>query len=69
MSAGAIAELYRGDFARDYRGIGQESARVILVEAGPEIFSMFKANLRDYAREALEKRSVEVRTGALITDA
>ena len=27
-SAGAIAELYRGDFARDYPGIPQEKARV-----------------------------------------
>jgi NADH dehydrogenase len=62
-SAGALAELYRGDFARDYRGISQESARVVLVEAGPEVFSMFKPSLRTYAREALEKRSVEVLTG------
>jgi NADH:quinone reductase (non-electrogenic) len=62
-SAGAIAELYRGDFARDYRAIAQEQARVVLVEAGPEVFSMFKPNLRTYAREALEKRTVEVVTG------
>jgi NADH dehydrogenase len=62
-SAGAIAELYRGDFARDYRGIAQDQARVVLVEAGPEVFSMFEPNLRTYAREALEQRTVEVVTG------
>jgi NADH dehydrogenase len=62
-SAGAIAELYRGDFARDYRGIDQKRARVVLVEGGPEVFAMFKPNLRTYAREALEKRTVEVVTG------
>jgi NADH dehydrogenase len=62
-SAGAIAELYRGDFAKDYRGIPQEKARVVLVEAGPEIFSMFAPKLRTYACEALEERGVEVVTG------
>ena len=46
-SAGALAELYRGDFARDYPNVPQEKARIILVEAGPEVFSMFKENLRD----------------------
>ena len=55
-SAGAIAELYRGDFARDYPNVPQEKARIVLVEAGPEVFSMFKQNLRDVhgegAREA-----------------
>jgi NADH dehydrogenase len=62
-SAGALAELYRGDFARDYPAVAQEQARVVLVEAGPEIFSMFKPNLREYAAEALTKRTVEVVTG------
>jgi NADH dehydrogenase len=66
-SAGAIAELYRGDFAKDYRGIPQEKARVVLVEAGPEIFSMFAPKLRTYAREALEERGVEVVTGERVS--
>jgi NADH dehydrogenase len=65
-SAGAIAELYRGDFARDYPRVPEEKARVILVEAGDEIFSMFKPNLRRYAAEALEKRTVEVMTGEIV---
>jgi len=65
-SAGALAELYRGDFSRDYKQVPQEKARVILVEAGPELFSMFKPNLRTYAVKALEKRSVEVMTGEIV---
>ena len=65
-SAGAIAELYRGDLAKDYPGIPEEKARVLLVEAGAEIFSMFKESLRAYARDALEKRTVEVITGELV---
>ncbi len=45
-SAGAIAELYRGLFSKDYPDVPQEKARIVLVEAGPEIFAMFKPKLR-----------------------
>ena len=41
-TAGAIAELYRADFAKDYPSLPQDEARVILVEAGPELFSMLR---------------------------
>ena len=65
-TAGALAELYRGDFAKDYPGVEPEDARVILVEAGPELFGMFKPKLREYAQEALTKRDVEVKTGEIV---
>ena len=66
-TAGAIAELYRAVFARDYPAVPQEKARVILVEAGPELFSMFKPRLRKYAAKALAERTVEVMTGAMVS--
>jgi NADH dehydrogenase len=62
-TAGALAELYRGSFTRDYPDIPQERARIILVEAGPEVFAMFKPELRAYTVKALEKRTVELMTG------
>jgi len=65
-TAGALAELYRSNFAKDYPGLPQEKARVVLVEAGEEIFAMFKPNLREYAKDALEQRTVEVVTGARV---
>src|SRR5262245_28898716 len=65
-SAGALAELYRGDFARDYPNLPQDKARIVLVEAGPHVFAMFKENLRKYTVEALEKRTVEVMTGEIV---
>jgi NADH:quinone reductase (non-electrogenic) len=65
-TAGALAELYRGDFAKDYPQVSEQSARIALVEAGPEVFSMFKPNLRAYTQEALKKRTVEVMTGELV---
>jgi NADH:ubiquinone reductase (H+-translocating) len=65
-TAGAVAELYRADFAKDYPELPQDRARVILVEAGPELFSMFKPKLREYAAKALADRTVEVRTGEMV---
>ena len=65
-TAGALAELYRADFAKDYPELAQDQARVILVEAGPELFSMFKPKLREYAAKALADRTVEVMTGAMV---
>ena len=62
-TAGALAELYRGDFAKDYRGVEPEEARIVLVEAGPELFGMFKPKLREYAEKALTDRGVQVVTG------
>jgi NADH dehydrogenase len=62
-TAGALAELYRADFATDYPRISQDGARIILVEAGPEVFSMFKPDIRAYTVKALEKRTVELVTG------
>jgi NADH:ubiquinone reductase (H+-translocating) len=65
-TAGAIAELYSGNFAKDYPDVSPEDARVILVEAGPELFPMFKPKLREYADRALTKRGVEVLTGTAV---
>ena len=50
-TAGALAELYRDNFVKDYPSLPQEKARIVLVEAGDEIFAMFKPNLREYTRE------------------
>ncbi|MGN6431277.1 MAG: NAD(P)/FAD-dependent oxidoreductase [Gaiellaceae bacterium] len=65
-TAGALAELYRAAFAGDYPDVTPEQARVILVEAGPELFAMFKPKLREYATKALTDRTVEVMTGELV---
>jgi NADH:quinone reductase (non-electrogenic) len=65
-TAGAIAELYRGDLGKDYGGVTEEDARVTLVEAGPELFPMFKPKLREYTAKALADRTVEVITGTAV---
>jgi NADH:ubiquinone reductase (H+-translocating) len=65
-TAGAMAELYSGVFRKDYPDVSSEQARITLVEASPEIFAMFKENLRTYTVEALEKRGVEVKTAEVV---
>jgi NADH:ubiquinone reductase (H+-translocating) len=65
-SAGALAELYRSNFAQDYPGIAQEKARIVLVEAGPALMPMFRSEIRSYTKKALEKRGVEVLLGEVV---
>jgi NADH dehydrogenase len=65
-TAGAIAELYHADLTRDYRGLAEAETRILLVEAGPELFPMFKPKLRAYAAKALAERGVDVMTGARV---
>jgi len=65
-SAGALVELYRGDFAADYPGIPQEEARVTLVEAGPALLSMFKKGIQTYTKKALEDLGVDVVLGETV---
>jgi NADH:ubiquinone reductase (H+-translocating) len=65
-SAGALSELYRNNFADDYPDLHAEHARITLVEAAPELFGMFHQKLRDYTKEALEKRGVDVVLGEIV---
>jgi NADH dehydrogenase len=65
-SAGALIELYRGEFSKDYPSLPQEHARIVLVEAGDELFAMFKKSLRTYTKKALEDRGVEVQLGETV---
>ncbi len=66
--AGTIAELARSTLFRNFRRIDPASARIILFEAGPRLLSEFPPRLSDYARTALEKLGVEVRTGAAVNE-
>lgn len=59
--AGAIAELAKATLARDFRHIDPRAARIVLVEAAPQLLSGFPDKLAAYARKALEQMGVEVR--------
>jgi NADH dehydrogenase len=64
--AGAAAELARHTLARDFHRVRPESARVILVEAGPRILPGFPEDLAAYAERALEDLGVTVWTGRTV---
>ncbi len=66
--AGTIIELAKRTLAADFRRIDSRSARVVLVEAGPEVLPAFSDKLSSYARQALEKLGVEVILGHPVTD-
>lgn len=58
--AGAIAELARHSVAEDFRRIAPESARILLVEAGPRILPTLSDAMSARGHAALEKMGVEV---------
>ncbi len=64
--AGAVAELYRAIFSKDYPDIPQEHARIVLVEAGSDLLAMFRSKLRAYAQKALTKFGVEILVGEIV---
>ena len=64
--AGALAEIARQSLVQDFRRIRPESARIVLVEGGPDVLGTFPDPLRDAARKSLERLGVEVRTGSIV---
>ncbi|MBK7860950.1 MAG: NAD(P)/FAD-dependent oxidoreductase [Archangiaceae bacterium] len=65
--AGALSELSRFTFARDFHNIDPSRARIVLVEAGPRVVPAFREKLSQKALESLQKLGVEVRLGTLVT--
>lgn len=66
--AGIIAELAHRILPGEFRHIDTRRARILLVEAGPNILPAFSKDLSDYALAALSRRGVEVRTGKPVTE-
>jgi NADH dehydrogenase len=64
--AGALAEIAHQSLAHDFRAIDPTSARVILIEALPNILPSFPESLRRAARSSLAKLGVEVREGVKV---
>jgi NADH dehydrogenase len=66
--AGALAEIARHTLREEFDTIDPESARIILIEAGPTILPAFPDSLRASARRALRKLGVDVWEQAKVTD-
>jgi len=65
--AGQIAELAHKTLKRDFRSIDTRQARVILLDAAPQVLPPFGAKLGAKAKGELEKIGVEVQLGAMVT--
>lgn len=66
--AGAIGEMSRFTLARDFRHIDTRLTRVILIESGPRILSMFSEQQAARAARDLEKLGVQVWPNTLATN-
>jgi NADH dehydrogenase len=65
--AGIIADLAKRALPREFRRANIREARVVLIEAGPRILPTFEPGLSEAARQALERRGVELLLGAPVT--
>ncbi|MDP2771929.1 MAG: NAD(P)/FAD-dependent oxidoreductase [Nocardioides sp.] len=66
--AGQIAELAHRTLKRDFRAINTRTARVVLLDAAPQVLPPFGAKLGTWTARELEKLGVEVQLGAMVTD-
>ena len=65
--AGQIVELSRRTLRNDFRRIDTTKARVLLVDAAPQVLPPFGKKLGEFAKRSLEKRGVEVILGGMVT--
>jgi NADH dehydrogenase len=65
--AGALAELLHSDLKEDYPTLTVDRARLVLYEYSQQLLGSFQPRLQVYARNELEVRGVEVRTGTGVT--
>ncbi|HEX9374143.1 MAG TPA: NAD(P)/FAD-dependent oxidoreductase, partial [Roseiflexaceae bacterium] len=66
--AGALAELTRCAIAPEYRHIDTRTARIMLFEADARLLRAFPERLARKAQAELERKGVEVYTGAAVSD-
>ena len=67
--AGALVELFRHVFQKDYPHFEIEQARVILIEATERLLNTFHPSLSEYAAYVLQKRGIEVYRSTAVTRA
>ncbi len=66
--AGQIAELAQRVLRHDFRAINTREARVLLVDAAPQVLPPFGSKLGEVTKRSLEKHGVEVKLGAMVTE-
>lgn len=67
--AGALVELFQRVLPADYPELDLRLARVVLIEAGPEVLATFERGTRRYAEGVLRRRGVDVRLSSTMAAA
>ena len=57
---GQVAELAHEALPREYKSVTTTEAKILLVEAGPEVLAAFAPKLQRYTRRRLQKMGVDV---------
>jgi NADH:ubiquinone reductase (H+-translocating) len=65
--AGTLSEVCRHSLAKDFRTIDPKSARIHLIEGGPNVLPSYPADLSRSAVEQLHRLGVEVLTNSMVT--
>jgi NADH dehydrogenase FAD-containing subunit len=63
--AGQIAELAHETLPREYKSVATTEAKILLIEAGPQVLTAFAPKLQRYTQRRLQKMGVEVRLNDL----
>ncbi|MGC1202027.1 MAG: NAD(P)/FAD-dependent oxidoreductase [Candidatus Acidiferrales bacterium] len=66
--AGALGEIANDTLKHDFRHIDPRQTRIILVEGTDRVLPSYPPSLSAAAKKMLERLSVTVRTGAMVTD-
>jgi NADH dehydrogenase len=66
--AGTLGEIANDTLRHDFRNINPSEARIILVEGSGRVLPTYPEKLSEAARKMLTRLSVNVRTGAMVTD-
>ena len=57
---GQVAELAHEALPREYRSVATTEAKILLIEAGPEVLAAFAPKLQRYTRRRLKRMGVDV---------
>jgi len=66
--AGQIAELAHRTLRKDFRKINTRDAKIILLDAAPQVLPPFGAKLGERTKKELENLGVDVQLGAMVVD-
>jgi NADH dehydrogenase len=66
--AGQIAELAHETLPREYKSVTTAEAKILLIEAGPQVLAAFAPRLQRYTQRRLEKMGVEAWLNTMARD-